>query len=91
MLHNFCDKLYYSLFWKFEVCSSRFVVLVGFKMDKIKTYYIWKANGRRKCKNTGVIYLTKSEYNDFTKGERIFRFESNTSKVKLEDKVPVKI
>ncbi|MEI6506837.1 MAG: hypothetical protein WCO54_00035 [Bacteroidota bacterium] len=45
--------------------------------------------GRRKCKNPGVIYLTKSELKEFTKGERIFAFKSNSSKVKLEDKAPV--
>ena len=49
--------------------------------------------GKRNCEKSGVIYLVKTEYDDFVNRERrIFDFFSTQiSKVKVENKKPVKL
>lgn len=40
--------------------------------------------GRKKCKNDGVIWLTKEEYKDYESGEKIFPYATAVTKVKVK-------
>lgn len=39
---------------------------------------------RARCENRGLIWLTKTEKTRYDKGERIFEFANNTTKVKVK-------
>ena len=42
------------------------------------------------CRKMGFIYMTEREVVRFNEGERIFEYPSNATKVKVEDRKPVK-
>lgn len=39
--------------------------------------------GRKNCENSGYVWLDKNEFNEFQQGERIFKYPSAASKVKV--------
>ena len=47
--------------------------------------------GRSKCRNSGFIWLDKHEENEFQNGERIFKYPSAASKVKVSENIKPKI
>jgi hypothetical protein len=46
--------------------------------------------GRVECNKPGLAFLTQSEFDEFQGTQRIFKYGSHTSKVKLDDKLPIR-
>lgn len=42
----------------------------------------------KRCQKTGLIYITIEEFNAFQNGQRVFDFQSNTSKVIVDNTPP---
>jgi len=47
--------------------------------------------GRINCQTSGYIWLDKNEFNEFQNGERVFKYPSAASKVKVAENIKPKI
>ncbi len=47
--------------------------------------------GNRQCNNVGLIYMDKNAVAEYNRGRRIFNYATWVTKVRVKEKIPVKL